>query len=646
VELTELDIPIKKIQQLNRKKIFTVEELLNFFPRRYLDFRTPRTLRDAENKQKCSMHVIIMDVLRKSSFVEVVCREFETRNPVSIKWFHQDYKYDEYSNLIGLEAVVCGTFTSNEWGDSFINPEVFSTDVEGSLSIFPVYSKVRGMADSYLKETIDKALDIHSEEETASPRAFELFHLVPKNEVYSKMHRPKTDDDVKNASMRIVFDTLYHFADEMFAAAYGDQKNSPFKPKLLTNCNRLIQALPYDLTKDQQKIVSDFIEKARKGQRVHALLQGDVGSGKTVVAFLLMLSMVDNGYQAALMAPTGILARQHYEELKSYVEPMGLKVAFLSGDVKGAEKKETLRQIKNGEANLIVGTHAVISKGVEFKSLGLTIVDEEHKFGVLQREALKEKALEGVHSISMSATPIPRSLALTMYGESFDIYTISTMPAGRKPVDTRQFAKDEEIFGFIYEEIKKSHQAYIVCPLIEASDDVDEEKTPPESVTEVFEKARRFFPENVKIDVITGKMKDEEKSDIIEKFKNNETQILIATTIIEVGVNVPNATVIGIIDADRFGLAGLHQLRGRVGRSDLQSYCLLRSEDFDNERLVAMCSTTDGFEIAQQDLKLRGTGEFIGTRQSGSDANIELALKYPKFYNDIKALVKEEKGYV
>ena len=247
----------------------------------------------------------------------------------------------------------------------------------------------------------------------------------------------------------------------------------------------------------------------------------------------------------------------------------------------------------------------------------------------------------------MSATPIPRSLALTMYGDSFDIYTISTMPAGRKPINTRQFAKDDEVFGFILNEIRNGHQAYIVCPLIDDPDVIqDDEKEAPESVKEVFEKAKAFYPDDIVVDVITGKMKDEEKREKIDNFKNGNTHILIATTIIEVGVNVPNATVIGIMDADRFGLAGLHQLSGRVGRSSLQSYCLLRSEDFINPRLNVMCQTTDGFVIAQEDLKLRGSGEFIGTRQSGSDKNMELALKYPRFYNDIKNYIKEKRGII
>jgi RecG-like helicase len=647
MELSVLGLPPKKQEQLEKKKIFTVEDLIGFFPRKYFDFRSPKTLRNAMNGERCAMVIVIREVNRRDKFVEVVGRERETRNQVSIKWFHQDYKYNELYNLVDMEAVVCGKFIYNQWGASFLNPDVFTTDVERGLGIYPIYSKIRGMSDEYLTNTIDKALSIAEIEETADDRALELFHLIPARNIYTYLHHPKSAEEVGAAQKRVVFDTLYHFADEMIKSEQEDKKDSTYIPRALTNCNNLIQSLPYTLTDDQKNIISEFITKARRGERIHALLQGDVGSGKTVVAFLLMMAMSDNGYQSVLMAPTGILARQHYEELCGYIEPYGLNAVYLSGDVKGKEKTEALRKIREGEAQFIVGTHAVISKGVEFYNLGLTVVDEEHKFGVLQREALKEKASEGVHSVSMSATPIPRSLALTMYGDSFDIYTISTMPAGRKPIITKQMAKDEEIFAFITNELYKGHQAYIVCPLIDDPDIIqDDEKDPPESVKEVFEKARSYYPDNIVVDVITGKMKDEEKREKIDAFKNGYTHILLATTIIEVGVNVPNATVIGIMDADRFGLAQLHQLRGRVGRNDLQSYCLLRSEDFENPRLNVMCETTDGFVIAQEDLKLRGSGEFIGTKQSGSDKNIELALKYPKFYSDIRKYVKEKRGLV
>lgn len=643
MDLKEIGLPIKKVEQLNKKKIFSTEDVLDFFPRKYFDYRTPYSARVLKDGDRCSMVLVIKEIhLNESAkLINLKCWDTQSFEKVSVKFFNQSYRYEEFSNLQELEACVCGRVSIDKYGISFQNPDVFTLDVEKGLSIYPVYSKIRGMSEAYFLDVLKKSFEVTTVEETVPQKTIDYFRLLSEKEMYEKMHFPKETDDIINATRRKVFDVLYVFAKEMLLASANSRKTSPYKPALLTNCNKLVQALPYDLTQDQKDIINSFIVKARKGERIHALLQGDVGSGKTVVAFLLMLSMSDNGYQSALMAPTGILARQHYEELSRYIEPYGLKAVFLSGDMKAAEKKEALRQIKYGEAQFIIGTHAVISKDVEFNNLGLTVVDEEHKFGVLQREALEEKAKEGVHSISMSATPIPRSLALTMYGDAFDIYTITSMPNGRKPIDTRQYATDEEVFKHIYSEIYKGHQAYIVCPLIEEKD-VDEDKRKPESVTAIYEKARSFFPKEVNIEVITGKMKDEEKAEIIGRFSGNDVQILIATTIIEVGVNVPNTTVIGIMDADMFGLSGLHQLRGRVGRNSLQSYCLLRSEDFENERLQAMLSTNNGFEIAEKDLKIRGTGELIGLKQSGNDYYMELALKYPQFYKDIKDYVKGE----
>ena len=647
MELSELGFSPKKIAQLNKKKLFTTEDVINYFPRKYYDFRIPQSARTVRDGDRCSMVLIIKEVKlnERSKLIDVKCRDVETYERVSVKFFNQNYRYEELSNLYELEAAVCGKITVNEWGYSFLNPDIFSLDIEKALSIMPVYSKIRGMSDAYFQDVLEKAFENTEIEDKVPEKSIDLFQLFSEKDMFRGMHYPKSEDDISGARKRRIFDILYEFSKEMVKAAAEGRRTSPFAPALLTNCNKLVQSLPYSLTDDQKSIINQFIVKARKGERIHALLQGDVGSGKTVVAFLLMLAMSDNGYQSALMAPTGILARQHYEELCSYIAPFGLKAVYLSGDVKGKEKTEALKKIKSGEVQFIVGTHAVISKDVQFCNLGLTVVDEEHKFGVLQREALEEKAKEGVHSISMSATPIPRSLALTMYGDSFDIYTIQTMPSGRKPIDTRQYATDEEVFEHIKSEIVKGHQAYIVCPLIEEKEkDEEKDKKPPESVLEVYGKAVEFFPDNVNIAVITGKMKDEQKAEIISSFQKNETQILIATTIIEVGVNVPNTTVIGIMDADRFGLSGLHQLRGRVGRNSLQSYCLLRSDDFENERLQAMLATNDGFIIAEKDLALRGTGELIGTKQSGSDENMELALKYPRFYNDIKTYVKEEMG--
>lgn len=642
MEFSELDIyNEKKIAQFNKKGIYSVEDLLRTYPRGYLDYRNPVNMRNVANKRKYAMICVIMDVISTPSYIEAVCREEETRLQVSVKWFRQDYKYAEISSMYGMEVIVCGTYIENDYGKGFINPTVFSTDIEEYKKIFSVYSKIAGMSEAYYTDTLLKALEVYDEPEQFSDEIRDKFCIITEKEMLRKVHFPKTEQDIVEARRRIIFEDLYKFAKQMVFDGIKNQRSSEFKPIYLTNCNKLIKALPYELTEDQKNVVSSFVYKAKEGTRVNALVQGDVGSGKTICAFLLMLSMTDNGYQSVLMAPTGVLAKQHYNELKSYVEPFGLNCVYLSGELKAKEKKEVLSKIKSGEADLIIGTHSVISDSVEFKNLGLTIVDEEHKFGVIQRENLRKKADAGVHCVTMSATPIPRTLAMSLYGNAVDIYTINSMPSGRKPVKTCVSNNDTAIFNFMKNQINAGHQCYVVCSLIDNDKD-DEDMEKPISVDEISQKLDDYFyGSNIKVGVITGKMKEQEKNEIISKFEANEYQILVATTIIEVGVNVPNATVITIMDADRFGLAGLHQLRGRVGRSNLQSYCILKSRDNNNDRLKAMCDTTNGFEIAERDLQLRGTGDFIGTKQSGDNHNVELMLKYPNFYNAIKEYVEE-----
>lgn len=647
MDLRELDITEKKEKQFMKKNIRSVEDLLNFFPRKYRDYRTPKNVNTAEIGKKCVMLLTVKDVQKKTSrnfntYVEASCRDKGTGEIVMVRWFNQSYIYNEIKELYESDVVVAGAYKDDQYGKQFANPDVFSTDIKKHLSIFPIYPTIKGMSDEYLKSKIEIALE-HIPEDEYDHELYGKFEIVDNKNLYQKLHHPQSKEDVAKAQKRLFFDELYAFAKKMYEDSTTIPKASTFIPTKLTNTNRFINELPYELTKDQKKVVSDFVETARKGHRVNALIQGDVGCGKTVCAFLLMLTMADNGYQSVLMAPTGVLAKQHYEELKSYVEPMGLSCVYLAGELKAAEKRKVLAQIKSGEADFVIGTHSVISDSVEFCNLGLTVVDEEHKFGVIQRESLRNKAKDGVHSVTMSATPIPRTYALVLYGNSVTMYNIESMPNGRLPVRTTVANNDPGIYKFMHMEIEKGHQCYIVCPLIESdsADYVDEEKPVIESVEDTYRKATHYLGENIKVGMITGKMRDAEKNDIIAKFESNEYQVLIATTIIEVGVNVPNATVITIMNADRFGLAGLHQLRGRVGRSNIQSYCILKSDDKENPRLQVMCETTNGAEIAKRDLELRGTGDFVGTKQSGYDHAVTLMLKFPKFYEKIKNYIEE-----
>lgn len=640
MDLELLELPEEKIKQLTKKGFTCVEDLLHTYPRRFFDYSKPCDVYTAPFNEKCSMRLILASVHKEKSkngisIVTASCKEYNTYTNVQVTWFSQPYKYKELVGLIGKTFACCGTVIRDNFGVKFVSPDVFSTDLEGSFTVFPIYSAVKGMSDGYYRDVVEKALSLYHVSERFSDTVLKKFNIVTEMDMLRKVHLPRSREDVVLAKRRIFFEMLYDFAERMIKLTREAASYSDYRAINLSNCVKVIDALPFELTDDQKEVVKQFVYGSKDGKRVNALIQGDVGSGKTVCAFLAMLAMSDNGYQSVLMAPTGVLAKQHYEELKAYVEPLGLTCVFLTGDMKKSEKSAVLKLIKSGEAQFIIGTHSVISPSVEYNNLGLTIVDEEHKFGVAQREALREKASNGVHCITMSATPIPRSLAMSVYGSALDVCTIQTKPKGRLPVKSCVSNDYQTIFSFMYRQIQAGHQCYIVCPAIENCD-IDN-GNPPKSIEEVQKMVENYFRNtDVKAAVITGKMKDTEKADIIGAFQRNEYQILIATTIIEVGVNVANATTICIANAERFGLAQLHQLRGRVGRNSLQSYCILESSDTENERLQAICDTTDGFEIAKRDLLLRGTGDLLGTKQSGDNETIRLMLQYPKMYEAIK----------
>lgn len=374
-----------------------------------------------------------------------------------------------------------------------------------------------------------------------------------------------------------------------------------------------------------------------------ALVQGDVGSGKTIVAVMLMATMAKSGYQSVLVAPTTVLAEQHYKNIKELCEPFGIKTVFLTSSIKATEKRKITKEINEGKYDIIVGTHSVLNDDIEYNNLALIVTDEEHKFGVAQREKLRNKSTENVHSISMTATPIPRTLATTLYGDWINVYTIKEKPKGRSPVKTIIDNDYESSFEFLNEEIKKGHQCYVVAPKIEKD---TKRKSSVLSVKQLTEKLEDFFDEvnpSVKIQSLTGKTSAESKSNILNDFSDNKIQILVSTTVIEVGVNIPNATVIAISNAEMFGLASLHQLRGRVGRSNLQSYCLLISDKGNNERLNALVSTNDGFEIAKQDFYQRGSGDLVGVTQSGFTEEIAIMLNRPKMFEFAQRYAKNLK---
>ncbi|HBG39071.1 ATP-dependent DNA helicase RecG [Clostridium tyrobutyricum] len=637
--LENLNIPKTKINQFKKKNINSLEELVRFFPRKYMDFTHPITVSQAIDGQTAAVIVTITKIYSsyEKSYVRAIGID-EKDDSLCIMWFNTTYIGKQLKS--GHKYIVCGKISINcEYNNQvqMINPMYINESIEKFKKIIPVYAKIPGMSAEYLTNCISKALQLISNPEYLDEETIKKFKLQSEMAALVNIHEPNSIADIKAAKRRIIFDTLYQYQFELEKKNRKMKKNTTIKVPKLDECRKFVNKLPFELTEDQAMAIKKIYEQMKEGKRVNTLLTADVGAGKTIIAFILMVILCENGYQAVLMAPTSVLAKQHFNELNTMLEGTPFKACFLNGGLKAKEKKEVLAGIKNGEYNMIVGTHAVIQKDVIFKNLGIAIVDEEHRFGVAQRTALIEKTSD-IHYITMSATPIPRSLALTMYGDTIDILTITTMPTGRKPIKTALIRNKRKAYKFMYDEIRRGHQCYFVCPLIEKS--YAESMENIDAVEDVYKELQAYFKNtNIKIAMVTGKMKEDEVNKAIDNFKNNKVQIMIATTVIEVGVNVPNSTVMVINNAERFGLAQLHQLRGRVGRGSLQSYCILISKKT-TKRLQVLTTTNDGFVIANEDMKLRGSGNLIGEEQSGQNEFIDLMLMYPNLFNKIKVEIK------
>lgn len=441
---------------------------------------------------------------------------------------------------------------------------------------------------------------------------------------------------VKKAKYRLNIDDLLYFALQLEEKKRNLPAGSVYGIHSLAITTKIIKNLPFQLTKDQKSAYEELVNRIRSGKRLNALIQGDVGCGKTILAFLLMFVMADNGFQSVLLAPTQVLASQHYNELKEMAAQYNIDVVYIANGLKKKEREAILKSIEDGSALMIVGTHSVLSKEVKFHDLGLSITDEEHRFGVLQREEITTKAKAGMHTVTMSATPIPRSLSDVLLSTT-EVFNIQSMPNGRKPIQTAICASQNTIFQFIKKEIEKGHQAYVVCPLIEDKQGVMEGIL---SVEQTYTEYANIFGKNA-VAVLNGKMNEDETEKVIRSFKNGEIKILVSTTVVEVGVNVSNATVIVINNAERFGLASLHQLRGRVGRGNSQGYCILNSVHKNNKRLLALCKYKNGFQIAESDYALRGSGNILGTEQSGSNYYVELSMKYPDLFSELQKYAKK-----
>lgn len=534
--------------------------------------------------------------------------------------------------------IVGGFITYDKNFDSFsvLNPVAVSTNVERFETYDVQYGQVKGITPERYKDIVERGISQISSLDFIPGEVCSRLNIPSFKDSAMMMHFPTSYFQIKKARERADVEDLLYFALKL---ELSNKQNSSANGVMMKNFSlmkKYKESLPYDLTGDQKACVNEICRQILSGKKVNSLVQGDVGTGKTAVAFCLLLLACSNGYQAALAAPYTTLAAQHYRDMKEVADQFGIEVIFLTSDVKGKEKKNALEKIKSGEAQIIIGTHSVFSKDVEYKNLAFIILDEEHKFGVVHREDFKEKAIEGFHQVTMSATPIPKTIASILYDDSVGVISIVEKPANRIPVQTAVCRKDETALKFMASQIKEGHQCYVICPSINKNE--KNEKIP--SIEEKEKIYRNYFePLGMSLAVVTGKLKAAEKKQIMQDFSDGKIDVLMATTVIEVGINVPNATVITITGSDRFGFSTLHQLRGRVGRGKFKSYCILQTDE-GNEKLDFMCTTNDGFEIAEKDLELRGPGSLFGEKQSGDNYYVSLMLANQELFKKLKPIAK------
>ncbi|WP_335995241.1 ATP-dependent DNA helicase RecG [Fusobacterium polymorphum] len=644
------DIPTKYItaKQLSNLKslgINTVYDLIYYFPRAYDDRTNIKKIGELKFNEYVVLKANVMSVVNltvRSGKKIVKAMVTDGTGIMEILWFGMPYI--KKSLKIGEEYLFIGQ-TKKAAVFQLINPEykLFSGQQKVSESeILPIYSSNKNITQNSLRKLVEKFLVnfLNYFEENIPKELIKEYKIMERKSAIKNIHYPVSMKEIEEAKRRFAIEELLilelGILKNRFIIENSNSKNYEVEGKK-EKVKEFLSQLTFNLTNAQKKVIKEIYDEISNGKIVNRLIQGDVGSGKTVVAMVMLIYMAENGYQGALMAPTEILANQHYLGIKERLEKIGLRVELLTSSIKGKKKNEILEGIANGEVDIVIGTHSLIEDDVIFKKLGLIVIDEQHRFGVNQRNKLREKGFLG-NLLVMSATPIPRSLALSIYGD-LDLSIIDELPPGRTPIKTKWIANDEDLekmYNFIYKKVNDGNQAYFVAPLIETSD-----KMALKSVDKVSEEIERKFS-NKKIGIIHGKMKAKEKDEVMLKFKNKEYDILIATTVIEVGIDVPASTIMTIYNAERFGLSALHQLRGRVGRGSKQSYCFLISNSItenSKQRLSIMEETEDGFRIAEEDLKLRNSGEIFGLRQSGfSD------LKFIDIIYDVKTikLVRDE----
>lgn len=621
---------------LKKLNINTVDDLVTHYPYRY------EFIKRSNLKEKCEDDKVIID--GKVEMIPILVRlkgnlnkmnfrlATSTKEIVGVSIFNRAYLKNQL--LVGTNITVFGKYEKNK--NVILASEIRMGLLPKGEKIEAVYHGTVGLNSKAISGFINTALMEYGNdlEDYIPKNLLEKYNFLNKKTALNIIHNPSTKEKLKEASIRLKYEELFVYMAKInyLKLKNKDTLNGVKKEFDKEKLDKVIKSLPYELTIDQKTVLNEILEDLTSKRRMNRLLQGDVGSGKTIISIIAMVANYLSGYQSALMVPTEILATQHYETMKEILKDLNVNIALLTGSLPKKEKDFIHEELKLGKIDMVVGTHALIQEEVVYKNLGLVITDEQHRFGVLQRTSLQNKGITP-DVLYMSATPIPRTYALTLYGD-MDISTIRTLPKGRKKIKTylKSYSEIKDVLKMMYEELLKNHQIYVIAPLIEESETLD-----LTTVNELKDKMNLAFGEKYNVGIIHGKLKQTEKDKIMDDFVNNKIQILISTTVIEVGVNVLNTTMMVIFDANRFGLSTLHQLRGRVGRSALESSCILIS-DYDSERLNVMTTTNDGFEISEEDFKIRGHGDLFGTKQSG-----DMTFKIADIKEDYKILLQAKK---
>ena len=611
-----------RAKQFANLNIHTLQDLICHFPRGYEDRTQMRTISQLEPDRPACFRAVVMNTPKTAHIRKGLdltrAQVADHTGRLNLTFFNSRFAAEQLQ--YGGEYIFYGTLTGDYAGYGMTNPVFESPEAPGTATrrVLPIYPLTAGLSNAAVVRAVTQALAIcPTPPEILPEEVRQKFGILPAEEAYLAIHQPQSMDQAAQARKRLIFEEFFVFSAglSLMRAARQEKKTAAYAQ---VDLEPFYKALPFSLTGAQRRAIGEILEDFQKGRPMNRLVQGDVGSGKTMVAAAAAYCAGSNHKQTALMAPTEILAEQHYASLGKLMEPLGISMELLTGSMTPKEKRLARERIASGEAQIVVGTHALITDATEFRDLGLVIADEQHRFGVAQRSKLSAKG-EDPHLLVMSATPIPRTLALLMYGD-LEVSILDELPPGREQVDTFLVGESyrPRINAFIRKQVQLGHQCFVVCPAVEENQELGIKAAAAWAQT----LEQTVFPD-LRIALLHGQMKGSEKEAVMAAFARGEADVLVATTVIEVGVDVPNATLMVIEDADRFGLSQLHQLRGRVGRGTAKSYCILTTRNRNPEtlqRLKALCKTADGFQIAEEDLKLRGPGDFFGSRQSGLPA--------------------------